>query len=202
MFSVNPRALRWVFTVNNYSETEYNIIDQWLQSGVAKYAIIGKEIAPTTGTQHLQGYIHLEKKQYRRTIATAIKKKKDGTCIWSYLQPAVGSEFQNREYCSKSGDYKEYGALTVTDQKEVDKKNHVVTVMKDWMSLSKDEFEEKWPYEALHWRRKLIEWEAGPAMKSEVWDGELKQKNLWIWGPPGTGKSRWARSQAPNQCYC
>lgn len=110
MFSVNPRALRRVFTVNNYSETEYNIIDQWLQSGVAKYAIIGKEIAPTTGTQHLQGYIHLEKKQYRRTIATAIKKK-DGTCIWSYLQPAVGSELQNREYCSKSGDYKEYGAL-------------------------------------------------------------------------------------------
>lgn len=118
------------------------------------------------------------------------------------LQPAQGSELQNRDYCSKSGDYKEYGALTVTDQKEVDRKNHVVNVMKDWMTLSKDEFESKWPYEALHWRRKLMEWEAGQTMRSEVWDSELRQKNIWIWGPPGTGKSRWARSQAPNQCYC
>lgn len=145
MFSVNPRSTRWVFTVNNYTEEIFDIIDQWLSSGVAKYAIIGKEKAPTTGTAHLQGYIHCEKKQYRRTMATAIKKR-DGTCIWSYLQPAVGSELQNRDYCSKSGDFKEYGALTVTDQREVDKKNHVVTVMKDWMSLSKDDFEEKWPY--------------------------------------------------------
>lgn len=118
------------------------------------------------------------------------------------LQPAQGSELQNRDYCSKSGDYKEYGALTVTDQKEVDRKSHVVNVMKDWMTLSKDEFESKWPYEALHWRRKLMEWEAGQTMRSEVWDSELRQKNIWIWGPPGTGKSRWARSQAPNQCYC
>lgn len=80
MFSVNPRSTRWVFTVNNYSEEEFNIIDQWLTSGVAKYAIVGKEKAPTTGTAHLQGYMHCEKKQYRRTMATAIKKR-DGTCI-------------------------------------------------------------------------------------------------------------------------
>lgn len=65
-------------------------------------------------------------------------------------------------------------ALTVTDQKVVDKKGRVITVMKDLMALTKEEFEVKWPYEVLHWRRKLMEWEASMTMRSEVWDGELK----------------------------
>lgn len=197
---VNPRSAKWVFTINNYTEEMIYKLDEWFNSGVCKYAVYGKEVAPTTGTQHLQGYMHLEKRQYRRTIATSVKI--NGNPIWSYLQPANGSELQNRDYCIKSGNFKEFGALTITDQKEVDKKQKVMNVMNDWMQLTKEEFEEKWPYEALHWRRKLMDWEASKAMKSDVWDGDLRQKNLWIWGPPGTGKSKWARSQAQGACYC
>ena len=28
------------------------------------------------------------------------------------------------------------------------------------------------------------------------WDGELKSKNIWLWGISGVGKSKWARQQA------
>ena len=36
------------------------------------------------------------------------------------------------------------------------------------------------------------------AMKAvEVFNGDLKTKNFWLWGKPGVGKSRWAQLQAP-----
>ena len=31
------------------------------------------------------------------------------------------------------------------------------------------------------------------------WDGDLKAKNYWIWGPPGIGKSQWASNLMPVQ---
>ena len=77
--------------------------------------------------------------------------------IRNYLQPANVSELQNWEYCTKSGDFKEFGQLSVTDQKEVDWKKYFQTVMSNLLSLSREEFEQKWPYEALHWRK---DWEA------------------------------------------
>ena len=67
--------------------------------------------------------------------------------------------------------------------------------MKDWMELAADDFDEKWPYESLILRSKLHQWEAEKTPTNKVFNGNLKDKNYWIWGPPGTGKSRWARSQ-------
>jgi hypothetical protein len=32
------------------------------------------------------------------------------------------------------------------------------------------------------------------AEKEGIWNGDLKAKNVWLYGPAGTGKSRWARS--------
>ena len=75
--------------------------------------------------------------------------------------------------------------------------------MDDWLNLNPEEFEAKWPCQALHWRRKLMEWESSRATQAGAWDGDLRRKNYWIFGPPGTGKSRWARAQVTGaQCYC
>lgn len=52
---------RFLFTLNNYTEDDC----QRLLGRVpllAKYIVFGKEIAPTTETPHLQGYVHLQKK--------------------------------------------------------------------------------------------------------------------------------------------
>ncbi len=52
---------RWIFTLNNYTEIELG----GLQSEEIYFSFIlfGKEIAPTTGTPHLQGYFELPKKK-------------------------------------------------------------------------------------------------------------------------------------------
>lgn len=47
------RLKRVCFTLNNYTEED----EQRIQAGVEfyRYAVYGRELAPTTGTRHLQG---------------------------------------------------------------------------------------------------------------------------------------------------
>ena len=47
------------FTLNNYTEDDYNEIKEWIDKLAAeeKYGIVCKETAPTTGTPHLHGYL-------------------------------------------------------------------------------------------------------------------------------------------------
>lgn len=53
------RALRsyaWCFTLNNYTDEEI----RRLESLECERLVVGKEVAPTTGTPHLQGYIRFK----------------------------------------------------------------------------------------------------------------------------------------------
>jgi len=59
-----------VFTLNNYSQNEYLAL---LNNEYIRYVVIGKEICPSTGTPHLQGYGELQKQ--RRTYIVARSRK-------------------------------------------------------------------------------------------------------------------------------
>jgi len=68
MAGVNPSVRRVVFTLNNYTDESINMLRTLFTNNLAKYIIYGKEIAPGTGTRHLQGYMSLVKKTRLRTI--------------------------------------------------------------------------------------------------------------------------------------
>jgi hypothetical protein len=38
---------------------------------------------------------------------------------------------------------------------------------------------------------------AAATARAETWNGDLRLKNVWIWGVPGVGKSQWAAEQSP-----
>lgn len=95
-----PQPLRTrgcCFTWNNYPEQYANI----LTSLAVDYVCYGKEIAPTTGTPHLQGYIHVE---HPKTIG-GFRRMLPG----SHCTLARGTPAQNIDYCSKGGDFYESG---------------------------------------------------------------------------------------------
>ena len=59
MFGKNTKSKSWCWTLNNYSEEEVQNIQDSVKNeklGI-KFLIFGKEVAPTTGTPHLQGYL-------------------------------------------------------------------------------------------------------------------------------------------------
>jgi hypothetical protein len=62
------------------------------KSGI-RYIVFQEEIAPTTGTQHLQGYIVFENQRRLKTVGGVLPR--------AYWAIAKGSGKQNSEYCTK-----------------------------------------------------------------------------------------------------
>jgi len=85
-----------VFGLTDESEIELN---RQLGTLCSKY-LYGKEICPTTGRTHLQGFLHL-KQAMRITELRLIGKP--------HLEACKGSEAQNIKYCSKDGNVVKYG---------------------------------------------------------------------------------------------
>jgi len=84
----------WAFTVFDFMETGTSI--KGYLSVYAKKAFIGLETCPTTGKQHLQGYMELEK----ATRLSSLKKTPLGK---AHLEPCKGDASSNIVYCSKEG---------------------------------------------------------------------------------------------------
>jgi len=96
-------SLYWVFTLHDYTDADiafFNVYD-------FAYVIYGKEICPTTGRKHLQGYFQLKKP----TKVLSMKPfKVEGRS--KYCKPAGGSLEECVTYAKKDGDVYERGVPT------------------------------------------------------------------------------------------
>lgn len=99
-----PRKNAYCFTLNNYTEPQLERLSTPDGCPNIRYMVFGVEEAPSTGTPHLQGYLQI----------------KDGEENMSDLNPrlfdnrarlalAKGSAEQNKAYCSKDGEFVEWG---------------------------------------------------------------------------------------------
>jgi len=87
-----PRAKRWVFTLNNYTEEE---VEHLTTVGpTVEYLIFAKEIAPDTGTPHLQGFVVFHSQLYLAAVKAIVGER-------AHLEVARGSPSQNEKYCRK-----------------------------------------------------------------------------------------------------
>lgn len=169
----------WCFTLNNPLPSSF------IDEGLTDYQVVGTEVAPGTGTPHLQGYAIFKKKYYLTGV-----KKILGKAHW---EVARGTPEQNRTYCIKDGNYYEKGTLPAPKTAAATKKRKA-----DYeLAIAKAK------------QQKLYEIESGvllrhmAALKQVARDHPpLIAENdylcgIWLWGPPGTGKSRSARWMFP-----
>lgn len=97
------RNRNWCFTINNYTMQDLiklrTLVEttEWL-----RYIIFGKEIAPTTGTKHLQGYCELGK----QFTMGQLKKHFHKT---AHYEKRRGTQQEAITYCKKEGDFEEFG---------------------------------------------------------------------------------------------
>lgn len=105
--STPAKARRWCFTWNNYTEdTRVNL--STVVPSKADYLIYGMEIAPTTQTPHLQGYI-----EFKTPLAlTTVKSRLDPVLKQKspvHVFMCFGTMEENITYCSKDQRVTEYG---------------------------------------------------------------------------------------------
>lgn len=102
------QAKHWCLTINNYGEVE--IASFIAQRPHCHYYVLGREVAPTTNTSHLQCYIAFKTK---KTLAS-LKK------LWptAHFEIARGTPTEASEYCKKDGDFEEYGVVPLTAAKK------------------------------------------------------------------------------------
>lgn len=92
------RIRGFVFTLNNYTEEEYQQLLEIAHLHSKKF-IFGKEFAPSTGTPHIQGYIYWNNGKTIKASRDLLPKR-----IANH-EPAKGTPKQNYIYCSKEGNF-------------------------------------------------------------------------------------------------
>lgn len=166
------RSRAWCFTLNNYTDDMIEMVNA--VSSISTYLIYGKEIAPNTGTPHLQGYIYF---QNAKTFLKMKKLMPEGT----HLEVAKGDPTDNKKYCSKEGDYKEFG--TIPSQG----KRNDIKVIKDEINAGRgmrEIVETASNYQTLRTAELLLKY----VERKRDW----KPMVIWLYGESGCGKTKTA----------
>lgn len=91
------KSRNFVFTLNNYTDEDCD----YLLSIDCRYIVFGKEIAPTTGTPHLQGCIIFHSARAPAAVRKILRR--------CHVDPMKGTIEQSVEYAKKDNDYYEKG---------------------------------------------------------------------------------------------
>lgn len=175
------KARSYTFTVNNWTEEEY----QAIMDIECLYLIVGEEVGEN-GTPHLQGFIYFKTQRHFNAVKKLMPRahlEKAKT-----LGPAI-------EYCKKEGKFREKGVAPIGDvgkkctQQERAEKNKRLrdTPLNELVENGEINIKE---VRALKNARLDLAQENGQYTHDDV-------RGEWYWGEPGTGKSRKAREENP-----
>lgn len=179
------RGRRWCITINNFTpedeENIFNVIEYGSVCGIAEHEW-GLE-----NTGHIQAYIEFKNPQRLAGLKRLISQR-------LHAEPARGSYDQNIAYCSKEGTV--FALKTKKEKGEsTNSKENWTQIVTDAEEMSKEEFKTAYPRIWFLYREKVEKIHIDSAMEQvSDFSGELKVKNVWLWGEPGVGKSRWAAS--------
>ncbi|AGJ74752.1 replication-associated protein [Dragonfly associated cyclovirus 4] len=189
--AMNRTVRKFCFTWNNYTEEDIIKTKEFLTNN-CKYGIFGKEVAPTTGTPHLQGYANLIKPMRFSTIK---KHLHNGI----HIEKANGSDEDNKRYCSKAGEIFETGNPQ-SQGKRNDLQSVVDTIQSGTTNIK--QIASLHPTAFIKYFRGIKEY-----LRSVVpiQPRFFKTEVYYYVGLPGTGKSRTAleeaQAHAPDSIY-
>jgi len=174
------RNRNFTFTYNNYPNTELvDNID-------CKYIAYSHEVAPSTGTPHLQGFISFNSAKTKQAVIRLLPG--------CHIEVMNGSIAENEAYCSKSGDLIERGEKPVSNTNRGRAEKLRWQRAKDLAKSGNLEEIDSDIYIRCYNTLKCIA--KDHAAKPQPCD----VKCFWIWGGTGTGKSHAVETTFP-ECY-
>ena len=184
--SLQSRARRWCFTVNNYTDVDVSLLQEaTAEAGFVKYLVYGKEVGES-GTPHLQGYVIFYKQLRFAAVKQIIPR--------GHLEVARGSVSQAAEYCKKEDKTPfEYGSCP----QEAGEAEKCRWDRAKKRALEGDFDEIPGDIYIKHYRT-LKEIRKDNMQRPPDLEGVC---GVWIYGPPGVGKSYRARSLYPDAYF-
>lgn len=108
--SKDVKTRRYCFTIHNYTKKDLKRFHSLAESlEKHRYICYGLEVAPDTGTEHIQGYIELNTAQRFTFLHNYFGFKKNGEILKFHVEIANGNAEENKKYVSKEGKSFEYG---------------------------------------------------------------------------------------------
>lgn len=180
---MTQRSRTWTFTINNPTDDDYKALEALKQSEPS-YMIVGKEYG-SEGTFHLQCYVRLKNPRgfngMKKTLPRAHFKRSHGT------------DEHNRIYCSKDGDFEEYGHVSQQGKRtDIERVRDVVTSNQG--APMRALLEENINLQCVRMAEKYLSY-------NEV-QRNWKTHVSWYYGPTGTGKSRKALEVLQDPYLC
>jgi len=165
------RSRGYCFTLNNYSEEEFN---NYLAIS-CRYVVLGREVGEN-GTPHIQGFIYFDNARKESSVRGLLRR--------SHVERQRGTCEQAITYCKKDGNFIERGDPPSV-RGGTDKWAEMLLLARngDWTKLA-DSYPSFWIRYETNFRKQRIYY-------VDTLDPSVR--NEWYYGPSGSGKSRLAR---------
>lgn len=180
------QARRWLFTINNYPEdaVEY-LCGVCEEEPRVRYLVFQCEIG-AEGTPHIQGYI-----EFKGAWRFSRVKRFVSPVVSARVEMARGSGDSNRTYCTKEetrvlGPF-EFGVMAAQGRNDLSKIKSLIDEGSSERSLWDASFGSM-----VRYYRGILQYKMIVAPQRN-----FMTELIFCFGPPGTGKSRWAFETYP-----
>lgn len=189
------KTRRYCFTIHNYTKSNlkrFHVLAAALEKH--HYICYGLEVAPDTGTKHIQGYIELNQAQRFTYLHKYFNFTRNGKLNKFHIDIANGTAEQNKKYTSKDGDFYEFGE-PLTQGARSDLREIKAAIKEDPKSLKAvvDEYGNN--YQQLKYA------EALPKYYLPERNSDTPPTVYWIFGSTGIGKTKMVSDTFSDICY-
>lgn len=182
--SKTTRFRGWCFTINNWTESDYFGVSNMMRK--VAYGICGKEVGES-GTPHLQGYARFKSPQEFSLVRGYIPR--------AHIEPSGGGDAANNRYCSKDGDFREWGTQDNSPGQGARMDIRAAVEVIRSRTLSQQDFMWEYPEIYMKYSRSVEKMFAATFLPRDS-----PPQVFWRWGLSGVGKTRYCIEKHPD-CF-